>query len=69
MTIVVPSCLTCRHFHRDDQRRETCDAFPDGIPAPILRAEHDHHTPFRGDHGIQFEPLPDAAENSDETGE
>lgn len=60
-----PICFGCKHF-RD---MWTCDAFPDRIPQEIIESEHDHRTPFKGDHGIQFDPLPDAAENRDETGE
>ena len=49
-------CDYCRHrylaFH---QRR--CAAFPDGIPMPIWRAQHEHRTPFPGDRGIRWEPL------------
>lgn len=35
--------------------KDHCDAFPKGIPVAILTMEHDHTTPFEGDHGIQFE--------------
>jgi hypothetical protein len=59
MTQVIPVCVGCKHFHRENKDAETCDAFPDGIPAPILRAENDHREPYPGDHGIQFEPIED----------
>ena len=42
-----------------------CDAFaviPDDI---FITGEHDHATPYPGDNGIQFEPLPDADEGED----
>jgi hypothetical protein len=49
-------CTPCRHF-RPRQGR-TCAAFParDSIPMPIWLGEHDHRTPYPGDHGIRFEP-------------
>jgi hypothetical protein len=48
-------CTFCQHLISGRQRR--CDAFPDGIPLPIWLGEHDHHTPYPGDRGIQFEPV------------
>lgn len=45
-------CNGCKHV---DDNGVTCAAFPDAIPAVILTGEHDHHFPFEGDHGIQFE--------------
>lgn len=59
MTIVIPSCLNCVHFHRENRSGMFCDAFPDGegIPLEIVEGEHDHKTPYEGDHGIQFDPI------------
>ena len=51
-------CGDCKHFHRDKPEQYRCDAFPQGIPDEILLSEHDHKEPFKGDHGIRFEPLP-----------
>ncbi|MBP3836057.1 MAG: hypothetical protein J6E31_03070 [Pyramidobacter sp.] len=49
---VVPLCNECRHSHPTGL---TCDAFPNGIPKDILCNKHDHHKPYEGDGGIQFE--------------
>lgn len=32
-----------------------CSAFPQEIPREILMNEFDHHKPYPGDNGIQFE--------------
>ena len=45
-------CSLCRHYARV---AHVCDAFPDGIPEPILRGDVDHTRPYSGDHGVQFE--------------
>lgn len=52
-------CSLCRHRIGDTR---TCDAFPQGIPEVIWRAEFDHHEPYPDannpkDHGIRYEPV------------
>lgn len=47
-------CATCVHFHRQDLNGETCEAFPQGIPRAIIDGDHQHRTPFPGDHGIHY---------------
>jgi len=37
----------------------TCDAFPAGIPDPILDSVVDHRTDYQDDNGIVFEQNPD----------
>jgi hypothetical protein len=36
-----------------------CDAYPAGIPDPIINSEADHRLPYVGDQGIRFEQRPD----------
>lgn len=43
-----PQCLYCRHL------KDKCPAF-DKIPSKIWFNEFNHHKPYPGDHGIQFE--------------
>jgi hypothetical protein len=51
-------CTFCRHLDVSADRK--CAAFPSGIPLPIWMGENDHHAPFPGDHGIQFDPVLEA---------
>jgi hypothetical protein len=46
-------CLECKHFSK---KPITCGAFPKGIPKKILDGKFSHVKPYKGDHGIQFEP-------------
>jgi hypothetical protein len=50
---IIPQCFNCRHL--SDGAPPHCAAFPDEIPMAILLNEHDHKTPFAGDHGVRFE--------------
>tara|TARA_Y100001963_G_C6506880_1_gene320355 strand:+ start:358 stop:528 length:171 start_codon:yes stop_codon:yes gene_type:complete len=47
-------CGLCKNYLKDLK----CKAFPKGIPQEILEGQ-DHTEPFKGDNGIQFEPIED----------
>jgi hypothetical protein len=47
-----PLCYTCKHDNDDG----TCAAYPEAIPLVILTGEVNHHLPYEGDNGIQYEP-------------
>ena len=49
-------CHLCRHLHTGSLP-PTCDAYPDGIPAPILYGRADHRAPQPGDQGVTFDAL------------
>ena len=50
-------CAFCRHFRATTAKGSFCEAFPGGIPNPILAGEAKHRQPYPGDHGIQFEQI------------
>mgnify|MGYP001575305508 CR=1 FL=1 len=54
-----PICLDCKHL-RESKVGILCDAFPDGIPKPIILTEVEHRQPYPGDQGIQYEPKEEA---------
>ena len=58
MITLGPRCLYCKHFEKGCK----CAAFPEGIPVAILGEEVEHLTPYKGDHGIQFELDPTLTE-------
>ncbi len=46
------SCGNCTHY----QGKQSCTAFPAGIPNDIFLGKVIHDHPVPGDHGILFEP-------------
>jgi hypothetical protein len=56
--LTFPPCATCARFNRDDESRETCDAFPDGIPEEIFSGQNDHRRPYPGDKGLTWKAVP-----------
>ena len=49
-------CGNCKNV---DLKEGTCKAFNNGVPREILTGEHDHKTKYKGDNGIQIEPIED----------
>lgn len=53
MTVILANlCMSCTHKR---QGKNTCTAFPLGIPEDIFLWGRDHRTPVPGDSGIVFE--------------
>jgi hypothetical protein len=46
-------CIICKHY----RGAKTCDAYKTAIPDEIYIDGFDHTKPFKGDHGIRFEPI------------
>lgn len=57
MSVPPAICLFCRRFHAGRKDETSCDAFPEAIPAAILRSELDHRQAVDGDHGLRFDPI------------
>jgi hypothetical protein len=51
-------CGSCQHFQgwAGDGERQTCKAFPAGIPWDIWDGKDDHRKPVHGDGGTTFQP-------------
>jgi hypothetical protein len=51
---VFPACATCARFNANDKTKDTCEAFPEGIPAQIWEGQNDHRFPVKGDRGLTY---------------
>jgi len=49
-------CNVCKNLIMTEEYL-VCNAFPEEIPEEILTGEYDHTKPYKGDNGIQFEPI------------
>lgn len=56
MTAMLIACAFCKHFDASVRDRNLCDAFPNGIPGEIAYGQDNHYAPYKGDHGIRYEP-------------
>lgn len=59
MSYEYPSlCMSCKRLFEPDAyptpSPRRCEAFPNGIPAPILTSQADHRDPYPGDHGLMY---------------
>jgi hypothetical protein len=55
---IIPQCFRCIHLDESTPGKMRCPAFPGAeIPMAIRTNSHDHREPYRGDHGIRFEPI------------
>lgn len=57
MTLPITLCSECKHLFKSKKGMPSCRAYPNGIPREILTLEADHTKPYKGDNGIQFEPI------------
>lgn len=51
MSLSLPKCDFCKHYHEDSVERSCCDAFPDGIPLEIMIADENEECA----NGIKYE--------------
>ena len=57
--MIEPSCANCKHWRGG----VVCDAYPRGIPWPIMSGDVSHLEPLPDDNGIQWERAEDNQEN------
>lgn len=57
-------CVYCKYVHSriNENKKMTCNAFPNGIPFTIWNSEDSHKVHIDGDHGIKFEEKSELSE-------
>lgn len=43
-----PVCMFCKFYNEDDFEKNSCKAFPEGIPGEILLGGNKHSRPLNG---------------------
>lgn len=51
MSLSLPKCDFCKHYHEEAKERSCCDAFPNGIPLEAMIADKTNECA----NGIKFE--------------
>ena len=57
MSVIFSQCLDCKHFDFDNLNKNTCKAFPYGIPEDIFWNKIIHTQNIENDNGIKFAPI------------
>lgn len=57
MSLRLPICDYCRHYHEENEVLMCCDAFPEGIPTEKMRLDDDGKECSKG---IYFENIDSA---------
>lgn len=56
------ACATCARYKQEKLNYwPICEAFPDGIPDEIASGKNGHEETYPGDHGLQYDPIPEVA--------
>lgn len=60
MSVIFSQCLDCKHFDFNNKEKNTCSAFPQGIPEDIFWNRIMHTENLSNDNGIKFEKIKNA---------
>lgn len=57
MSVIFSQCLDCINFNFENKNKNTCKAFPEGIPDDIFWNKITHNKDLGNDNGIHFKPI------------